>query len=592
VTVASGTTVGSTNQSTGNATKPGTVPTSAATPTSPTPSVSTSIVKKSISNWVGCSGVADDFEGAARAFADARHGAFTLVVDCPVYLHSGLDISRVIYIDDGTSVEFTTAGKLIVDNVMHPVFVIANSVGITLINWNVEYDASLPVNPAVGGYGNNGQFVSVAGHSQPSSAWNDLGITSWLTANRAIVFDQSQGSARSWWVGTTNACAIFFITGDTSNVTISGMSVYVPTTATGDRFAPVVFQMSPNYKSGQTVTAKTARTPKNFAVPHDLTFSNIVLDGTYMGWVGGAQNVVFENIESHRYGDLQDSKGENVGGVGKWFAPPHLFYLVYDTTEDPALFNTNIRIDKVSDLGPRIGVARDRGGNDTISGYALSIKIACNGCSVSNYVSRRPDGFMDVLYSDGLSVSNVTANYDSSFINNLYPAWRFPSSPYANLTFENIALFDNAVTSMKAPIGNATLDSDNKNIVLSNVHVTMNRWAGPTELPLPSILGDGNQVALDFMIVDQGLHIVGFQAGTDSLTLQGAASSLKVDSSTVLTWKSLQASTCSASGAWSGTIATSGSQKVKLASAGANKFSLNCRGPSLASAVTLPIIVQ
>src|SRR4029077_7646358 len=127
---------------------------------------------------------------------------------------------------------------------------------------------------------------------------------------------------------------------------------------------PVAFALAMNYKSKQTVTTKTPITGEYMAVPHDITFSNIVLDGTYMGWVGSVRDAVFENIQSHRYGDLQDARGQNVGGVGKWFAPPHLFYLNYLVDGDPALFNRNIRIHDVVDAGPRVGTARHKGGTD------------------------------------------------------------------------------------------------------------------------------------------------------------------------------------------------------------------------------------
>jgi hypothetical protein len=556
------------------------------------PPQSAAVIKKSISNWVGCTGTADDTENVAQAFAAARHGAFTLVVDCPVLVHSGLDIAKVIYIDDGTTVEFSGSGKFIVDNIMHPAFVIANATGVSLTNWQVEFDGSLPTNPDVGGFSNNGQFIAVAGHDQPAAPWNDVSMTTWLAKNRAIVFDRSAGAVGALWRGPTNTCAVFYITGDTSNLTVTGMNVYAPPTVGGDHFVPVVFQLSPNFKSNQTVNAKTPFTAQYYGLPHNLTFSNITLDGTYMGWVGTLQNAVFEHVQSHRYGDLQDSKGANVGGLGKWFAPPHLFYFAYPTSGDPALGNTNIRINDVTDQGPRIGTARDKGGSDTISGYALSIKIGCNDCSVDNYTSARPDGFIDVLYSNGLTVSNVTATYNSAFINNLYQGWRWPAAPYTNVTFQNISLTDTAVTTSKAPIGNVGVDDGNTNIVLNNVHVTVNRWDGPTELPLPSMLGEGNRVALDFIIAEQGLHIVGLQVGSESLTLQGAAFSLKLDSSTVITWKSLQANSCSASGAWSGAVATTGSQKVTLVNAGSNIFNLNCQDASLASTVTLPILAQ
>jgi hypothetical protein len=100
---------------------------------------------KSISAWVKCGGIEDASDGVARAFQAARHSAFTLLVDCPVRVHIGTDIARTIFIDDGTSVVFSGGGKLIIDNVFHPAFVIANSSNIVLANWDLEYDASLPV---------------------------------------------------------------------------------------------------------------------------------------------------------------------------------------------------------------------------------------------------------------------------------------------------------------------------------------------------------------------------------------------------------------------------------------------------------------
>src|SRR5262249_21122535 len=159
-----------------------------------------------------------------------------------------------------------------------------------------------------------------------------------------------------------------------------------------------------------------------------------------------------KNIQSHRYGDLQDANGAHVGGIGKWFAPPHLFYLSYNEYGDPALFNKNIQINSVTDDGPRIGAARDQGGGDTISGFAASLKIGCRSCAVSNYYTTRPDGFLDLLVSSDLTISNATAVYDSSFLNNLYPGWRFPSAlSSTNVFVQNVALTDTASGTFQLP---------------------------------------------------------------------------------------------------------------------------------------------
>jgi hypothetical protein len=540
----------------------------------------TTVAKKSISGWVSCSGTSDDTAGIKEAFAAARNGAFTLVVDCPVKMVVGMDITRPVFIDNGTTVEFSGSGQITVDNVFIPAFVIANSSNITLTNWNVLYNASLPVDPAVDGYVLNGQFISNS-NTQPGNAFNDVEVTNWLAANRNIVFDSSRGTVKSSWAGSTNECAVFLISGDSANVSVTGMQLAVPAGAGGNRFIPVAFSMNLNFKSNQTVNSATPMTSQYFAVPHLLTFSGITLDGTYMGWVGGATNSVFQNIQSNRYGDLQDANGENVGGLNKWFAPPHLFYLSWYSVPDTALLNSNIKISNVVDNGIRVGLARDKGGSDSISGYALSLKISCITCSVDTYTSKRPDGFMDVLVSSGLTVSNVSATYDSSFLNNVYPGWRFPSEPYKNLTFTNISLSDTAASSVQPPIGNAGMAS-NDTLVFSNVKVGLQKWSSTT-LPLPTIAGAQNDVSLNYFIENGASRIVRSQTDTVIATLEATPSSAKAGETTLLSWSSHDAQTCSATGAWSGSLPTAGTRQVTLTASGSYGFSIVCANSSNAS---------
>jgi hypothetical protein len=73
-------------------------------------------------------------------------------------------------------------------------------------------------------------------------------------------------------------------------------------------------------------------------------------------------------------------------------------------------------------------------------------------------------------------------------------------------------------------------------------------------------------------------------------TLSLAATSVTVGSSTTLTWSSIIATSCTASGSWSGTQATSGSQTITPTAAGTETFSLTCSnsvGTSTASTATL-----
>jgi hypothetical protein len=193
---------------------------------------------------------------------------------------------------------------------------------------------------------------------------------------------------------------------------------------------------------------------------------------------------------------LQDANGGEVGGVGKWFAPPHLFYLSYAKDLDPTLFNRHIEIRDVIDNGPRIGAARDKGGSDSVSGNALSLKIGGVDCQVDNYQTNRPDGFLDLLSSDGMTISNVKASYDSTFLHDLYPALRFPDPPYKNVRIENVLLTDAAPRTTRPPIGNVAHPS-NEAIVMRNIKVRLNRWMGSGPLR-PTIGGQRNEVSIDY----------------------------------------------------------------------------------------------
>jgi hypothetical protein len=176
--------------------------------------------------------------------------------------------------------------------------------------------------------------------------------------------------------------------------------------------------------------------------------------------------------------------------------------LNYNDKGDPDLFNTNIRISNVSDTGPRIGVARDKGGTDGVSGYATSLKLGCTKCSVDHYTTTRPDGFMDVLPSQDLTLSNVTATYDSGFINNVFPGLRFPSGGYTHVTLENVVLTDTADSPVRGPIGDASSDTNN-GIVFKNVKVVMRRWSN-AHPPTPKISGTNNDVTIEYAIQSLG----------------------------------------------------------------------------------------
>jgi Subtilase family len=76
--------------------------------------------------------------------------------------------------------------------------------------------------------------------------------------------------------------------------------------------------------------------------------------------------------------------------------------------------------------------------------------------------------------------------------------------------------------------------------------------------------------------------------GAPTLTL--AATSIVVGTSTTITWSDVGATSCTASGSWSGTLATSGTQTLSPTTAGTSVYSLSCAnsaGPSATSKATL-----
>jgi hypothetical protein len=238
-----------------------------------------------------------------------------------------------------------------------------------------------------------------------------------------------------------------------------------------------------------------------------------------------------------------------------------------------------------------VGKARDAGGTDTISGYALSLKIGCVNCRVNNYNSARPDGFLDVLPSDGLTITNVTATYDSSFLNNLFPGWRFPAASYKNLRFENIKLTDTAASSSVPPIGNANQPS-NEGIIFKNVRIEMNHWAGTASLPLPAIAGRATDASIEYSITGDASRIVRSRKESVEMTFQAAPATMRVGTPAVLTWTAKEARQCTAGGSWSGAVRTSGTRTVNMTAAGDHEFTLTCKGDTETAEAKLRIAVS
>jgi hypothetical protein len=74
--------------------------------------------------------------------------------------------------------------------------------------------------------------------------------------------------------------------------------------------------------------------------------------------------------------------------------------------------------------------------------------------------------------------------------------------------------------------------------------------------------------------IQAGAALAQFPPGTPTLSL--AQSSITLGSEATLNWSAINATGCTASGGWSGALASSGSQSVKPTVTGTTSYSLSC----------------
>jgi len=93
-----------------------------------------------------------------------------------------------------------------------------------------------------------------------------------------------------------------------------------------------------------------------------------------------------------------------------------------------------------------------------------------------------------------------------------------------------------------------------------------------------------------FIQADAALALLGTAAVPAAPTLTLAATSVVVGGSTTISWSSVGATSCTATGSWTGTLATSGTKTLTPSAAGVTTYTLTCSdstGASTASSVTL-----
>jgi len=101
-------------------------------------------------------------------------------------------------------------------------------------------------------------------------------------------------------------------------------------------------------------------------------------------------------------------------------------------------------------------------------------------------------------------------------------------------------------------------------------------------LPMGDATGYNYNSGAGFVQADAAIKLV--PPGAPSLTL--GASSVTANSATTITWSSVNASGCTASGGWSGSLAASGSQTVTPTAVGTVTYALACSNSAGTSATT------
>jgi hypothetical protein len=105
---------------------------------------------------------------------------------------------------------------------------------------------------------------------------------------------------------------------------------------------------------------------------------------------------------------------------------------------------------------------------------------------------------------------------------------------------------------------------------------------GSSALPMGDATGYNYNSGAGFVQADAAIKLV--PPGAPSLTL--AASSVTANSATTITWSSVNASGCTASGGWSGSLAASGSQTITPTAVGTAIYALACSNSAGTSATT------
>lgn len=392
--------------------------------------------------WFGAAmdGNKDDRAYFVETVAQSKAINAKVLIDGKIFLDVAETGTKSIFLDDNQWIEGTPDSELIINNLRSPAFIIALADNVTFKNLNILWKqtySTLPID------------------SQTNGA-NQAQVEEWLTANRGMTFRGADPS----WSGAISFWAVFNIRGS-SNILLEDVSLRVPEGANAQQFCPYFMKLTTEYNEGSTVTNEGSD-PRTQTT--NVTLRRLTLDGTIMGVQGNVSNFNVETLRSYRYSDIQSAAGGDIGGNGgTWSPPPHLFYINRDGQPNDS---RDITMTDVIDYGEYVGSVNVRSGG----GYCNSLKLTddITNVLVDGYKSYRRDGLADMQNITNGTFKNIYAESETSIFQDRYKfnTLRFLGN-FDNVTFENMTLKDNSLTSTVYPLDSA----DGVNVSLKGVEV-------------------------------------------------------------------------------------------------------------------------
>lgn len=269
------------------------------------------ITQLALSTFSGCdaTGATDSRSGVVAAFALVAGTGIRLVLDGKFKLTIGSDYTKPIFVPNGVDIIGNPGCYFISDQLAEGTFVFVNAKFCTWKHVHIEVVADFAANCI----DVNSGIMS----TQPTLFHNNT-LTNYLVATQGNTFT----SATALWSGPTPYVSIFNVRGLCSKLWFVDCKMFVPSTANQQSFIPFAVSSVPEWLPNTHVTASTTQDPTTSNSPSDVRWTQPVLDGFYMGYVGGAK-IKIENPIFLRYSDIQDGttgtvtfNGALSGGAG------------------------------------------------------------------------------------------------------------------------------------------------------------------------------------------------------------------------------------------------------------------------------------